>query len=368
MLIHPKYQELADNIVNYSVSLKENESVLIETANIPDVMVVSLINAVYKAKGIPIVRNSNTNISTALLVGTNDKRNVLVKNISLFELQQVQAFISVRGSINSYNNKDVLSTLTQYKTMMREVVDYRVNNTKWCVLSWPTPIAAQEAKLSTDEFEEFFFRVCCYDYKTMAEHAEKLKQYMEKTNKVRIKGPGTDIQFSIKNIPVVTCCGNFNIPDGEVFTAPVLKSANGTIKYNCKTEYMGYVFENISLVFRHGKITEASCSSNNAKELNEIFKTDKGAKYLGEFALGINPMITKPMTDILFDEKIYGSFHLTPGQCYSDASNGNDKSCIHWDLVCIQTPEFGGGEIYFDGKLIRKNGEFVVKELECLNK
>jgi aminopeptidase len=195
----------------------------------------------------------------------------------------------------------------------------------------------------------------------MSKAMDRLVKIVQKTNMVRIVGPGTDLKFSIKNIPVVKCDGTRNIPDGEVYTAPVRDSINGCISYNTPSLHDGITFEDIRFEFRNGKIVNAEC--NNTAKLNEILDTDKGARYIGEFAIGVNPFILHPMKDTLFDEKIAGSIHLTPGACYDEAPNGNN-SAIHWDLVLIQRKDYGGGEIYFDDKLFRKNGKFVDKKLE----
>ena len=218
--------------------------------------------------------------------------------------------------------------------------------------------------MSTEKFEDFYFDVCNLDYSKMGKAMENLVEYLNRTDKVHIVGPGTDLTFSIKDIPSIPCAGDANIPDGEVFTAPVKDSINGTLQYNAPAVYQGFTFENIKLTFKDGKIIEAT--ANDTKRINEVFDTDEGARYVGEFAIGVNPYVVTPMKDTLFDEKIMGSFHFTPGNCYDDAPNGNHSS-IHWDLVCIQTPEYGGGEMYFDDVLVRKDGRFVVKELECLN-
>jgi aminopeptidase len=223
---------------------------------------------------------------------------------------------------------------------------------------------AQQAEMSTEGFEDFYFKTCTLDYDRMSKAMDPLVSLMQRTDRVRLVGPGTDLRFSIKGIPIIKCDGALNIPDGEVYTAPVKDSVNGTIQYNAKTLYQGKVFENILLKFKDGKIVEAS--SSNTKALNAILDTDEGARYIGEFAIGVNPYVTKAMLDTLFDEKITGSIHFTPGNSYNDAYNGN-RSTVHWDMVLIQTPEWGGGEIYFDDALIRKDGRFVLRELEGLN-
>ena len=249
----------------------------------------------------------------------------------------------------------------------KPVLDWRVRKTRWVVLRWPTSGMAQQAQRSTEAFEDFFFKVCTQEYSRMIPGMRALKRLMERTNRVRITGPGTDLEFSIKDIGVVACGGTHNIPDGEVFTAPVRNSVEGVIAFNTPTVYQGVSFNGVRLVFKKGRVVEASSESQAAtRRLDEILDADAGARFTGEFALGFNPYILEPMRDILFDEKIAGSFHLTPGQAYDEADNGN-RSQVHWDLVCIQRPEYGGGSIYFDGKLIRKDGLFVPKALQKLN-
>jgi aminopeptidase len=223
---------------------------------------------------------------------------------------------------------------------------------------------AQQANRSTEAFEDFFFNVCTMDYARMAKAMRPLAARMERCDRVHIIGPGTDLSFSIQGIPAIPCDGKLNIPDGEVFTAPVRDSVNGTVQFNARTIYQGTVHDNVRLEFQRGKVIKAA--SSNTEHLNKVLDSDDGARYVGEFAIGFNPYVTEPMLDILFDEKIAGSFHFTPGQAYEEADNGN-RSMIHWDLVCLQDEAHGGGEIYFDGQLIRRNGLFVVEELEPLN-
>lgn len=258
------------------------------------------------------------------------------------------------------------NNLQIYNKYYREPVHIkeRVQNTKWCILRYPTNAMAQMSNMSYEEFEDFYFNVCTIDYAKMSKAMDNLVVLMNKTKNVHIVGPGTDLKFSIDGMLAQKYMGTFNIPDGEVATAPVKTSVNGYITYNTETRYNGILFNNIRFEFENGKIVKAT--SNETKEMNEILDTDEGARYIGEFALGLNPYIEKPMCDTLFDEKIKGSFHFTPGEALEESDNGN-RSAIHWDIVNIQTPEYGGGEIYFDDVLIRKDGRFVLKELEQLN-
>ena len=242
--------------------------------------------------------------------------------------------------------------------------EIRVPKTRWCALRYPTRAMAQMAGMSTDAFEEFYFDVCTMDYSRMERAMAPLVTLMQKTDRVRLVGRGTDLSFSIKGMPAIPCAGRVNIPDGEVFTAPVKDSVNGFITYNTPSTRDGFLFENVSLTFQNGAIVKAT--ANDTARVQKVFACDPGAKYVGEFAIGVNPFIVTPMNNTLFDEKIMGSFHFTPGACYDECNNGN-KSALHWDLVAIQTPEYGGGEMYFDGVLVRKDGRFVLPELAVLN-
>ena len=244
-------------------------------------------------------------------------------------------------------------------------MEVRVPKTKWVVMRWPNPSMAQLSAMSTEQFEDFYFKVCTLDYARMSKAMDPMVELMEKTDRVHLIAPGTDLKFSIKNIPAIKCDGAMNIPDGEIFTAPVKNSVNGIITYNTPSTMEGTCFEGISLEFKDGKIVSIN-AKNDVEKLRKIFEVDEGAKYVGEFAIGVNPFIYTPMNDTLFDEKIAGSFHFTPGNSYDEAPNGN-KSSLHWDLVLIQRPEYGGGEIWFDDVLIRKDGMFIIDELKCLN-
>ncbi len=313
----------------------------------------------------PFVNLQSGIINRELLRGAAEAQFQTAAEYELGRMALMDAYIALRGSNNITEQADVPSeSMLLAMKLMKPVLDHRVNKTKWVVLRWPTPAMAQMAGMSTEAFEEFFFRVCTLDYARMDSGMQTLKARMEATDQVHIVGPGTDLRFSIKGIPTVVCGGERNIPDGEVFTSPVRDSISGHIQFNAPTIYQGTAFDNVRLAFAGGKIIEAS--ANNSKRINEILDSDEGARYIGEFALGFNPHILEPMRDILFDEKIAGSFHFTPGQAYERADNGN-RSQVHWDLVCIQRPEYGGGEIYFDDELVRRDGRFVPKDLAALN-
>ncbi len=362
-----RLEKLADVLITHSTKVQPGEYVLIEGFDIPQEMIIALIRTVRKASGIPLVEIKQNRIQRELLRNADEEGLKLIGEYEGYRMKQVQAYIGIRGSQNIAEMSDVPTEgMRAYEKHWLTPVhfDIRVSKTKWVVLRWPSPSMAQSAKMSTEAFEDFYFDVCTLDYNHMEKAISPLKALMEATDEVHIVGPETDLKFSIKDIPVIPCTGERNIPDGECFTAPVRESVNGVIHFNTPTLYQGTVFNDICLHFEDGKIVSAS--ANNSEKLNEILDTDPGARYIGEFAIGFNPYINDPMLDILFDEKIAGSFHFTPGQAYEVADNGV-RSSVHWDMVMIQTPEHGGGKISFDGKLIRKDGRFVLPELEGLN-
>ena len=361
----PRYKKLAGLLVNYSTKLGKGDRVLLDMIDVPDEFTVELIRAVRAAGATPFVETRHTRVGREMLLGTDEKHAQAVRDIELFRMKKMQSYIAIRGAGNATENSDVPSDRTaMYSRMTRPVLNYRVNKTRWCVLRWPTPSMAQAAGMSTEAFENLYFDVCTMDYARMARAMTPLEKRMKRADRVRLVAPGTDLAFSIKGIGAKMCKGDRNIPDGEVFSCPVKNSVNGVIQFNTPTLYSGTKFENVRLEFKDGKIIKAT--SSNTKRLNEILDTDAGARYIGEFSLGFNPYILNPMCDILFDEKIAGSLHFTPGQAYEDVDNGN-RSAVHWDMVLIQRPEWGGGEVWFDGELIRKNGLFLPKDLKPLN-
>lgn len=361
-----RFDKLARLLVEYSIRLKRNETALIEAFDVPDEMTIALIRAIRKLGAIPFVQIHHSRVSRVLALDVTERQLNLTAVHELARMKKMNAYIALRGSNNITELSDVpVDRLKLLAKKMRPVQDHRVKKTKWVVLRWPTPSMAQLAGMSTEAFEEFYFKVCTLDYRKLQGGMKALKASLEKANRVEVKGPGTDLRFRIKGIPAVICGGDRNIPDGEVFTCPVKDSVQGHVTFNVPTIYQGMSFDRIRLEFRDGKIVDAT--SNQTAKLNEILDSDPGARYIGEFSLGFNPYILQPMRDILFDEKIAGSFHLTPGQAYEEADNGN-RSQVHWDMVSIQRPEYGGGEIYFDGKLVRRDGEFLPKVLRSLNR
>jgi len=366
-VIDPRHERLAELLVRHSTRLKRGERVLVETFDVPAEFTVVLVRTIAAAGASPLCLTKNNQVLRELYLAATPEQMKFWGEVERMQMEGVQAYIGVRGTNNATELADVPSdkmALYQKHLWNRVHNEIRVPKTRWVVLRWPSHSMAQQARMSTEAFEQFFFDVATVDYVAMERALLPLKERMARTDRVRIVGPGTDLRFSIKGIPVVGCSGERNIPDGETFTSPVLDSVEGRLSVNTASLYQGVVFERIVLEFEGGKIVSAE--ANHTERLNRILDTDEGARRIGEFSLAFNPRILHPMMDILFDEKIAGSFHFTPGQAYEEADNGN-RSEIHWDLVTIQRPDYGGGEIYFDGELVRKDGRFVVPELAGLN-
>ena len=360
-MIDPRNDKLANILVNYSCRVKRGELVYIEIKGVPTLELgKAVVKAVTKAGGVPFWYYNDESIIRQFLMTNTEAQIREFAKFHLAMMKRTQAYIGIRGSNNPFDLNDIpRKKIDMFNKLFYQPVHLRqrVKRTKWVVLRFPNDAMAQLAQQPQEVFEQFYYDTCCIDYAKMSKAMDPLMKLMKKTDKVHITGKGTDLKFSIKRIPPVKCDGHRNIPDGEVYTAPVRDSINGVLQYNTPSLYEGTVFEGIRFEFKNGKIVGAT-ASNDTKKLNRILDTDGGSRHIGEFAIGVNPMVKEPMKDTLFDEKIDGSFHFTPGQCYDEAPNGN-KSAIHWDLVCIQRSDYGGGEMYFDGKLIRKNGVFV---------
>lgn len=362
----PRMQKMAEGLINYSVKLQPGEKILIEVIDSGIPLALAVVKEAYRVGGLPYVTLRNKQIDRQIMLEATGEQLDRMAEYELVQMKEMDVYIGIRAAENANETADVPGDKQQVymKHYSRPIVEERVNNTKWCIMRYPNPSMAQSANMSTEAFEDFYFNVCTLDYRKMAHAMEPLKKLMEQTDQVRLTGRDTDLMFSIKGLPAIPCSGEMNIPDGEIFTAPVRESVNGIITYNTPAVYQGVTYEWIRLEFKNGQIIKAT--SNETEKLNEVFNTDEGARFIGEFSIGVNPYILKPMKDTLFDEKICGSIHFTPGKAYQECDNGN-RSAIHWDLVLIQQPEYGGGEIYFDGNLIRKDGRFTLTELDVLN-
>lgn len=368
-MLDPRVTKLAKLLTTHSTDLSKDDSVLIHAFDVPAEALAEIVRVARETGANVVLRIEDNRARRQMMLGMDERNAALIADIEKYEMERMTAYISIRGAGNSMEMADVPGDIVSmwsriYSTPV--VFETRVPNTKWVALRWPNAGMAQQASMSTDGFENFYFDVCTLDYKKMERACEPLKELMDNTDHVKIVGPGTEFEFSIKGIGSVPCVGHRNIPDGECFSCPTIDSANGVVQYNTASLYQGTVFQNVRYVVKNGKIVEATAGDKTDK-LNEILDTDEGARRFGEWSLGFNPHVLTPMLDTLFDEKIAGSFHLTPGNSYPPPGGNGNKSAIHWDKVVIQRPEYGGGEIWFDGKLIRKDGIFTQPQLDGLN-
>jgi len=363
-----RHDRLAELLVNYSVELRKGETCLINAVDVPLEMTEALVEAVCRAGGYPQVRLWNERLEKAMVRGLTKESAEIWADCDRYRMKKMDAFIGIRGPANTKETALLPEEQRSHAVNIygKQVhFEERIPNTRWVVLRYPTMMMAAMANMPTTEFEDFYYRVTTgVDYQRMSAAFVPAKKFLDSADKVRITGEGTDLTFSIKGMGSVPCDGKMNIPDGEIYSAPVRDSVNGVITYNTSSTEEGFTFKDVRFEFADGKIVSAS--ANDTDRLNHILDTDDGSRYIGEFALGCNPFITFPMDETLFDEKIMGSFHFTPGNAYDDCDNGN-RSAVHWDLVAIQTPEYGGGEIRIDGELIRKDGVFVHEAFTGLN-
>jgi aminopeptidase len=363
-----RIRKLARFMISDAVSLQKGERILIEQHGGTDrSLMLALVEEVYQAGGRPFVHIFDYELEGAVLQVGDEELLSEIASYEIARMKNMDAYIDIRVQDNLYvwghlGKEKIANYRKGYWGPLH--LNLRCQETKWSVLHYPTDSVAQMAGMNTREFEDFFFRSSLLDYRKMGQAMTPLVELMDRTDRVRIVSPGTDLSFSIKGIGSVPMNGQGNIPDGEIYTAPVRDSVNGTIRYNIDSYFQGFVFKDVAFTFKDGKIVHAD--GNDPDRINKILDTDEGARYIGEFAFGVNPEITRPITNIIYDEKMVGSIHFTPGNCYKKSDNGN-VSALHWDLILAQNPEFGGGEIYFDDVLIRKDGRFVLPELDVLN-
>ena len=361
-MINPKNKELAELILDHSVELKKDEHIMLQLTGFNGIdLLRALVEAVRSRNAKPYVQINDAEIQRILLeTGDAAFWKDQAELDQLPRMKKMDAFVGIRASQNIFENSHVSSEANKlYADHFLQPVHFkeRVNNTRWVVLRYPSPAFAMNAKMPTQAFEEFYYNACLLDYKKLEEAMKPLHSMLDETKMIQLKGDGTDIEFSVEGQPWIPCFAKRNVPDGELFSSPILDSVNGRITYTASV-YQGKPFEYVTLDVKDGVVHDFDSSDNEA--LGNILDSDDGARRFGEFSFGLNPVIKKPMYDILFDEKIYGSNHLTLGHDYEVAPNGNTSS-IHWDLVCI------GADVFLDGKKIREGRNFIIDELKGLN-
>ncbi len=367
-----RLDRLADILLTHSLALEKGDGFLVSATTESVPLVKAILRRAADLGVYPVVELSDeeiTRLRTGLFDPGEPAAVAFLDAAARWEQarwQDLKGRIAIRGTTNSSEMAEVASERLRLVTARnRPVQDLIVNQRKWVLFDWPTRGMAQKAGMSYDRFFDFTMEVSDLDYARLEAAEQVLAGYLDRADRVRIEGPDTDLTFSIAGIPSVCCFGRRNIPDGEVYTAPVLDSVEGVVTYNVPTTYWGRAFRQVRLEFRAGVIVAADCDGDK-QTLQAILDADAGARRIGEFSFGVNHAIREPIGNILFDEKIGGSFHLTPGAAYAKADNGN-RSSIHWDLISIQRPEYGGGRIWLDQTLLREDGLFLPDDLQALN-
>lgn len=349
-------------ILDYSLELKSGEKVFI-FADLNSLEYCNLISSKIIERGaIPLILWNDFSLNRAL-VSIKDE-NMYEEMFNIYEnmIDKCDAAIMLDNNIEEYDGlpyEDVLYFKNHYylKIFMKIM-----NFHRWVYLRYPQKELAKQFGISYEDLLKLLEEVSNFDYEKIKYPCEILKDVLDKTIKVQvITDDGTDVTFTKKDIPSSICCGKWNLPDGEVYTAPEKYSMNGVIHFNLETFFRNKTYKDIWVKVKNGKIIDSKC--NLDKEFTQILNSDEGSRYFGEFAFGLNPYIKKNYNDNLFNEKMIKTIHFAIGEPHYNTDNGN-RSIMHWDLIIDMQK---GGKIFFDDVLIQENGVFIDKRLLDLN-
>ncbi len=276
--------------------------------------------------------------------------------IRKFEADTIDVAIRIRASSNTraLTSSDT-SKMATVMTTARPIMNQIIENVRWVLCDYPTAAFAQEAEMALDEYADFLFGATNIDWTSMEVDLTRIKSSLERGKEVRIVGPETDLTLSVEGRIWEPAAGSHNMPDGEIFTAPVEDAVNGHVTYEFPAIYQGREVQDIRLVFVDGQIVQASASKGQ-EFLTDILDTDPGARRLGEIGIGTNFGIQRHTKNILFDEKMGGTVHLAVGRAY-EFTGGRNESAVHWDMIKDLRTD---GAIYLDGELIQENGQFLI--------
>lgn len=341
-------EELAKIIVNYSTRVKAGDRVRIVCEGLEGLPLVKELHKqclLKKARHVEYELREPA-ITKDFLFIADDRQLSYIPSEYLTIIQKTDVYIWIGAPSNTRELASIDGRKSAlYRKALTPLREERLKNTRWCALLYPTIGLAQDANMSLDELTAFFFRACLRDWEKEKAKIKPLKKRLDSCKLVKITGEGTELTFTFSDRKSVVCAGEVNLPDGELFTAPDRESVEGTILFNMPADYQGKRFHDVQLHFKKGKVIKAT-SRNDVDELMKILDTDKGSRYLGEFAIGLNRQINRQFFNPLFDEKIFGTIHVAIGHCYPQADNGN-KSAIHWDLVYSLR---NGAKLFFDDK------------------
>ncbi len=353
----PRYDQLAQILVNYSTAVQPGQNLLIHMGE-PEAM--PLASAVYRA-GVQAGANvevafASTEFDYDLVKYGSDAQLDWTPAVTKYGVDWAHAWIGVSAVKNPYALEGLPAERRAKRgRVLGTMAFYRVENTRWVGTRVPTEAFAQKARMPLRDTVDFFFNATIRDWETEAAQWRRVKDVFQAHSRVRIVGRDTDLTFSTQDRVYVLSQGLRNIPDGEFFTAPVEHTVEGHISFDFPGIYQGQPIDGIRLTFKEGRVVEAT-SANHQDLLDSVLNLDAGARYLGEFGVGWNYGIDRFVYETLFDEKMGGTIHLALGQAYKD-NRGTNKSALHWDIVKDLRTE---GEIYLDGEKVLENGKFLV--------
>ncbi len=343
-------------LVEHSTKVKKGETVQIITDHLARPLAIEVLKLVLKRGAYPIIHTSLPGSAHTFYKHANKDQLQHVHESLMHEMKRTDVIIYISAPTNTRE----LSELDPKKLALRRkaterISRYRVENTRWVLFDYPCEALAQEASMSIEEFEDFVFSATNIDWSKEGKRQEKLKRILDKGKQVHIIGKNTDLRFSIEGRTAIKCFGKHNMPDGEVFIAPVETTTEGCIEYSFPAIYSGGEVDGITLEFKRGKVVKAHATKNNDL-LQAMLNTDPGARRLGEFGVGTNYNIKRHIKQILFDEKIGGTIHLAVGSAYKEGG-GKNKSGLHWDMILDLRQ---GGKIIVDNRVIQENGKFLI--------
>ncbi|MBI2667269.1 aminopeptidase [Candidatus Woesearchaeota archaeon] len=353
-MVDPRVKKAAEILVNYSTQPKKGEYVVINGEINAAPLIMEVYKLVLKRGAFPITHISIPGMSYNYFKMASEFQLKKFPELSMEETKKASVFINIYGSNNTRELTSINPNKMSIRQKVLEPLKYERLKKRWVLYEFPTDALAQEADMSLEEFEDFVYNATNIDWKKESKKMHKVYNVMSKGNEVRITHNDTDLKFNIKGRKFVIADGSYNMPDGEIFTAPVDNSANGYIQFSFPSIYLGREVDGMRLEFKNGEVVKASAKKNEHL-LKSLIKMDQGSKRLGEFGIGLNYNIKKNIKQILFDEKIGGTIHLALGSAYKEC-NGINKSGLHWDMIKDLR---NGGKVYLDGKLVHKNGKWL---------
>jgi aminopeptidase len=362
-----RIEKFAQILVDYSAHIKAGDRVLIEATTAAESLVRALYNRIMEVGGHPIPLLEFPDQDEIFFANAKDAQLDYPPTFRKIAYDQFESRIRIASLLNTRALTGVEpKKLARRQKAVSQVTEAQMRRGatgefKWVTTLFPTAGYAMEAEMSLKDYEDFVYRACHADqsdpvayWKAVEEEQAKMIARLTGKQQVSLRGPNVDMTLSIKGRKFINSCGTHNMPDGEIYTGPVEDSVNGWVKFTYPAIYNGVAVEGIELNFSSGKVTSAK-AARNEPYLLEMLNSDAGSRFLGEFAIGTNFEINRFTRNILFDEKIGGTFHMALGAGYPETGSKN-KSVIHWDMICDLRND---SEIEVDGVVIYKNGSFV---------